>query len=83
MKKIFLLCALMVMSVALFAAEPIKEGNMNSGYVIVKGSEENISFATVQISSCNDGDVPESIRITGTTANEEVQFDILRLSTGS
>ena len=82
MKKIFLLCALMVMSVALFAAEPIKEGNMISGHVIVKGSEENIPFATVQIISFNDGDVPESIRKTGTTANEEGQFDFRRLPSG-
>lgn len=34
---------------AAVAANPIREGNMISGHVLVKGSEENIPYATVLI----------------------------------
>ena len=38
-----------------FAVNPIKEGNMISGHVIVKGTEENIPYATVLIIGSGQG----------------------------
>lgn len=36
-------------SMSSYAVNPIKEGNMIAGHVIVKGTEESIPFATVMI----------------------------------
>lgn len=40
-----------------YAVNPIKEGNMIAGHVIVKGTEESIPFATVMILGTNRGAV--------------------------
>lgn len=42
MKKHILALVLAVACISLYAVNPIKEGNMISGHVIVKGTEENI-----------------------------------------
>lgn len=42
MKKHILALVLTVVCISLYAVNPIKEGNMISGHVIVKGTEENI-----------------------------------------
>lgn len=42
---------------AAVAANPIREGNMISGHVLVKGSEENIPYATVLIVGSGQGSV--------------------------
>lgn len=50
MKQIILALMLAVAGIgAAVAANPIREGNMISGHVLVKGSEENIPYATVLI----------------------------------
>lgn len=50
MKQYILALVLAVVSASVaFAVNPIKEGNMISGHVIVKGTEENIPYATVLI----------------------------------
>lgn len=50
MKQIILALILAVAGIgAAVAANPIREGNMISGHVLVKGSEENIPYATVLI----------------------------------
>ena len=46
MKKHILVLVLTVVCISLYAVNPIKEGNMISGHVIVKGTEENIPYAT-------------------------------------
>ena len=52
MKQYILALVLAVVSASVaFAVNPIKEGNMISGHVIVKGTEENIPYATVLISA--------------------------------
>lgn len=40
MKKHILALVLTVVCISLYAVNPIKEGNMISGHVIVKGTEE-------------------------------------------
>lgn len=83
MKNIYLSILLICMSIAtVFATEPIKEGNMISGHAVIKGSEENIPFATAMIVSYNDGAVPQTLRTTGATANEEGQFSFRNLPAG-
>ena len=57
---------------AAVAANPIREGNMISGHVLVKGSEENIPYATVLIVGSGQG----------TVSNEEGQFEFKNLPTG-
>ena len=57
---------------AAVAANPIKEGNMISGHVIVKGTEENIPYATVLIIGSGQG----------TVSNEEGQFEFQQASGG-
>lgn len=47
MKKHILALVLTVVCISLYAVNPIKEGNMISGHVIVKGTEENIPYATI------------------------------------
>ena len=52
MKQYILALVLAVVSASVaFAVNPIKEGNMISGHVIVKGTEENIPYATVLLSA--------------------------------
>ena len=47
MKHYILALVLAMASInAAIAANPIREGNMISGHVLVKGSEENIPYAT-------------------------------------
>jgi hypothetical protein len=58
--------------VSSYAVNPIKEGNMIAGHVIVKGTEESIPFATVMILGTNRGAV----------SNEEGQFEFRKLAAG-
>lgn len=58
---------------ALMAANPIKEGNMISGHVIEKGSEEDIPYATILIKETGGG----------TVSNEEGQFEFTNLPVGT
>lgn len=65
MKQYILALVLAVVSASVaFAVNPIKEGNMISGHVIVKGTEENIPYATVLIIGSGQG----------TVSNEEGQL---------
>ena len=58
MKQYILALVLAVVSASVaFAVNPIKEGNMISGHVIVKGTEENIPYATVLIRRENTSSV--------------------------
>lgn len=59
-------------SMSSYAVNPIKEGNMIAGHVIVKGTEEGIPFATVMILGANRGAV----------SNEEGQFEFRKLAAG-
>ena len=59
-------------SMSSYAVNPIKEGNMIAGQVIVKGTEESIPFATVMILGTNRGAV----------SNEEGQFEFRKLAAG-
>lgn len=59
-------------SMSSYAVNPIKEGNMIAGHVIVKGTEESIPFATVIILGTNRGAV----------SNEEGQFEFRKLAAG-
>ena len=59
-------------SMSSYAVNPIKEGNMIAGHVIVKGTEEGIPFATVMILGTNRGAV----------SNEEGQFEFRKLTAG-
>lgn len=59
-------------SMSSYAVNPIKEGNMIAGHVIVKGTEEGIPFATVMILGTNRGAV----------SNEEGQFEFRKLAAG-
>jgi len=57
MKKHILALVLAVACISLYAVNPIKEGNMISGHVIVKGTEENIPYATILIKENGQGTV--------------------------
>lgn len=59
-------------SMSSYAVNPIKEGNVIAGHVIVKGTEEGIPFATVMILGTNRGAV----------SNEEGQFEFRKLAAG-
>ncbi len=72
MKHCIILFLLAFCGMHLLAVNPIKEGNMISGHVIVKGTEENIPYATIQIVG-RDG---------GTVSNEEGQFEFRKLPAG-
>ena len=73
MKQYILALVLAVVSASVaFAVNPIKEGNMISGHVIVKGTEENIPYATVLIIGSGQG----------TVSNEEGQFEFRKLPAG-
>ena len=69
MKKHILALVLTVVCISLYAVNPIKEGNMISGHVIVKGTEENIPYATILIKENGQG----------TVSNEEGQFEFRKL----
>lgn len=72
MKYTFFTLILLLVCINPYASNPVKEGNMISGHVIVKGTEENIPYATVLIVG----------RSGGTVSNEEGQFEIKGLSEG-
>lgn len=72
MKKHILALVLTVVCISLYAVNPIKEGNMISGHVIVKGIEENIPYATILIKENGQG----------TVSNEEGQFEFRKLPAG-
>ena len=73
MKQYILALVFAVVSASVaFAVNPIKEGNMISGHVIVKGTEENIPYATVLIIGSGQG----------TVSNEEGQFEVRKLPAG-
>lgn len=63
---------LMVMGMSLYAANPIREGNMISGHVIVKGTEENIPYASILIVGTS----------TGTVSNDAGEFEFKNLKPG-
>ena len=72
MKKHILALVLTMVCISLYAVNPIKEGNMISGHVIVKGTEENIPYATILIKESGQG----------TVSNEEGQFEFRKLPVG-
>lgn len=72
MKYYIAILMLICLGMNIHAVNPIKEGNMISGHVIVKGTEENIPFATVQIVG----------RSGGTLSNDEGQFEFRKLPAG-
>ncbi|MCS2422112.1 TonB-dependent receptor [Bacteroides fragilis] len=72
MKNYIVMLVLACVSMSLYAVNPIKEGNMIAGHVIVKGTEESIPFATVMILGTNRGAV----------SNEEGQFEFRKLVAG-
>ena len=72
MKHYIFMFVLTFVCINLLAVSPIKEGNLISGHVIVKGTDENIPFATVQILG-RDG---------GTVTNEQGQFEFRKLPVG-
>lgn len=72
MKNYIVMLVLACVSMSLYAVNPIKEGNMIAGHVIVKGTEESIPFATIMILGTNSGAV----------SNEEGQFEFRKLAAG-
>lgn len=82
MKKNIILLMLLCLSMITYAVNPIKEGNMISGHVIVKGTEENVPYATVRVVSYNGGAVPEKLRTSGAVSNDEGQFEFRNLAPG-
>lgn len=72
MRYYIVMLMLICLSMNIHAVNPIKEGNMISGHVIVKGTEENIPFAAVQIIGHSGG----------TLSNDEGQFEFRKLPAG-
>lgn len=72
MKQYIYLFVLLLWSINLSAVHPTKEGNAITGRVIVKGTEENIPFATVQLVG----------RQGGAVSNEVGQFEFRNLQQG-
>ena len=73
MKNYILLVLLAFSAIsASIAVNPIKEGNMISGHVIVKGTEENIPYATILIKETAQG----------TISNDVGQFEFKNLPAG-
>lgn len=72
MKNYIFTIVLIFMGMGLRANNPVREGNIIDGHVLVKGSEENIPYATIQI-------VGHSY---GTVSNEEGQFEFKGLPAG-
>lgn len=72
MKHYIVLLVLICLGISSHAENPVKEGNRVSGYVIERGTEENIPFATVQIVG----------RSGGTVSDEKGQFVFRNLPSG-
>lgn len=72
MKHYIVLLVLICLGISSHAENPMKEGNKISGYVIERGTEENIPFATVQIVG----------RSGGTVSDEKGQFVFRNLPSG-
>ncbi|MEG1564251.1 MAG: TonB-dependent receptor [Bacteroides sp.] len=79
MKQTIILLVLLCLSMSTPAVNPanlpvnpIKEGNLISGHVIVKGTEENIPYATVRILG----------REGGAVSNADGQFEFAKLPVG-
>lgn len=72
MKHYIVVLMLACLGISSYAVNPIREGNMISGHVIVKGTEENIPFAAIQVVG-RDG---------GAVSNEEGQFEFRNLPAG-
>lgn len=72
MKHYIVMLVLVCLGISSHAENPVKEGNRVSGYVIERGTEENIPFATVQIVG----------RSGGTVSDEKGQFAFRNLPAG-
>lgn len=72
MKYYIIVLLLVGLGMSTHAVNPIREGNMIAGHVIVKGSEESIPFATVQIVGHSGG----------TLSNDDGQFEFRKLPEG-
>lgn len=72
MKYYITVLVLICLGMSTHAVNPIREGNMIAGHVIVKGSEESIPFATVQIVGHSGG----------TLSNDDGQFEFRKLPEG-
>lgn len=72
MKHYIMMLMLVCLSMSTGAVNTIREGNMISGHVIVKGTEESIPYATIQIVGHSGG----------TLSNEEGQFEFRKLAAG-
>lgn len=72
MKHYIVMLVLVCLGISSHAENPVKEGNRVSGYVIERGTEENIPFATVQIVG----------RSGGTVSDEKGQFVFRNLPAG-
>lgn len=72
MKRYTILLMCMFMCMSFYAINPVKEGGIIDGHVIVKGTEENIPYATIQIVGHSGG----------TVSNEQGQFEFKKLSPG-
>lgn len=72
MKHYIVMLVLVCLGISSHAENPVKEGNKVSGYVIERGTEENIPFATVQIVG----------RSGGTVSDEKGQFVFRNLPAG-
>lgn len=59
MKHYIVMLVLVCLGISSHAENPVKEGNKISGYVIERGTEENIPFATVQIVGHSGGTVSD------------------------
>lgn len=67
MKKYILFVVLTWVGMTLYAVDQIRQGNIIDGHVVVKGTEENVPYATVQV-------VEQPGK--GAVANENGQFQI-------
>lgn len=72
--KYYLIALISAMSVSLpiFSANPIKDGNMIAGHVISENGDENIPYASILILETGQG----------TTSNEQGQFEFRKLPAG-
>lgn len=72
MKHYIVMLVLLCLGISSRAVNPVKEGNIISGYVIEKETEENIPFATIQIVG----------RSGGIVSDEKGQFEFRNLPAG-
>ncbi|NDV64393.1 TonB-dependent receptor [Bacteroides sp. 224] len=72
MKNYFILLMLFCMGTEVVAVNPIKDGNVIAGHVIVNGSDENIAYASILILETGKG----------TTTNEQGQFEFRKIPAG-